>query len=97
MSEIVTVVLDPLAGRSMRVFAERLSMNILWMHAAAGTDCAVSHGKLRRARVLKSFVQLPSCVVEMEARGRSPRYTELWVGERGIGKLLHDVLPIPSA
>ncbi|WP_295512060.1 IS110 family transposase [uncultured Sulfitobacter sp.] len=78
MSEIITVGLD-------------LAKNVFQVHGADGNGRAVLRKKLRRAQVLEFFVQLPACVVAMEACGGA----HFW--GREIGKLGHDVRLIPPA
>jgi len=46
-----------------------LAKNVLQLHGADSLGRAVLRKKLRRAQVLESFSQLPSCVVAMEACG----------------------------
>ena len=78
MSEIITVGLD-------------LAKNVFQVHGADGTGRAVLRKRLRRAKVLEFFSQLPSCFVAMGACDGA----HFW--GREIGKLGHDVLLIPPA
>ena len=66
-------------------------MNVFQVHGADGTGRVVLRKKLRRAQVLEFFSQLPPCIVAMEACG----CTHFW--GREIGKLGHEVGPIPPA
>jgi transposase len=78
MSDIITVGLD-------------LAKNVFQVHGADSTGRAVLRKKLRRAKVLEFFNQLPRCVVAMEACGGA----HFWARE--IGKLGHEVRLIPPA
>lgn len=78
MSDIITVGLD-------------LAKNVFQVHGADGTGRAVLRKKLRRTQVLAFFIQLPRCVVAMEACGGA----HFW--GREIGKLGHEVRLIPPA
>jgi transposase len=78
MSEIITVGLD-------------LAKDVFQVHGADGAGRAVLRKKLRRAQGLDFFVQLPHCVVAMEACGGA----HFW--GREIGKLGHEVRLIPPA
>ena len=86
MSEIITVGLD--LAKNVFVASGASSIQV---HGADGAGRAVLRKKLRRTRVLEFFGQLPPCVGAMEACGGAHFRT------REIGKLGHDVRPIPPA
>jgi transposase len=68
-----------------------LAKTVFQVHGADGTGHAVVRKKLRRAQVLEFFNRLPPCVVAMEACGGAH------CRAREIGRLGHDVRPIPPA
>ena len=68
-----------------------LAKNVFQAHGADASGRALLRKKLRRDQVLAFFGQLPPCVVAMEACGGA----HFW--GREIGKLGHEVRPIPPA
>ena len=68
-----------------------LAKNVFQLHGADASGRAVLRRKLRRAQVLEVLAALPFCTVAMEACGGA----HYW--GREIGKLGHEVRPIPPA